>query len=126
MELVDGRIYFLEYDNDIVFGVECGNSHPTTSESHSIWSFNKMESAEDFGVRIEMGWTYWFTEVMRSIIPYYSVVNALFLQSFLASFADQVNTLFYGPNRLSRSFASRFQAMAALRIAQNNCWSYTD
>jgi hypothetical protein len=125
-ELFDGRIFPMEFGCESGFGVAVGNLVPAGTESHSIIIHKGIKTGEDLGVSIEIVWTYWFTELMRVIIPYYSLVNAVFLNGFWHSFADQIITLFYGPNRLSWSVASRFQAIAAHRAAWDNFWSYTD
>jgi hypothetical protein len=126
MDQFDGRAYVLEYGNYTVFGVEVGCWVGAGTEAQSIVTFNGIQSGEDFGVSIEIVWTYWFTELMRSIIPYYSFINNIFLQSFWNSLADQIVTLFFGPNRLSWNFAARYQAMAALRVAWDNFWAFVD
>jgi hypothetical protein len=126
LEPVDGRLFVYNLNVNDNFGIKSIINYPIGSEYNSIYGFTGVSDSEAVGLTLEIIWTYWFKEFMMAIIPYYNLVNSIFLDTFWDSLADNVITLFYGPNRMSWIFSARFQAYGAILAGWDNLWAFLD
>jgi hypothetical protein len=120
LEALGGRSFLRDFGTESLFGLKHGALFRNGSESQSIIGYSGIRTSEDVGIALETVWTYWYREGMYWIIPYYAIVESIFLASFWDALTEQIITLFCGPNRMSWRLASRFQTDAALRVGWAN------
>jgi hypothetical protein len=120
LEALGGRSFLRDFGTESLFGLKHGALFRNGTESQSLIGYSGIRTPEDVGITLETVWTYWYREAMYWIIPYYLIIESVFLGSFWDALTEQIITLFCGPNRMSWRLASRFQADAAFRVGWAN------
>jgi hypothetical protein len=72
------------------------------------------QSVIDMAVQLENVYTYWYQELIDFLVPYYDIAYSLFLKPFFTELSQNLIMVVFGPNRMSRTYASLLDVFAQI------------
>jgi hypothetical protein len=116
---LEGRTFFRDFSITSMRGQHVGSLTRGPARLDTVASFGARWNRLEIGLALDAAWSYWFRLAIDRIIPFFSIVQELFLKSFFTTLAEYIVSIVFGPNRISAQGA----ALRNMFMINEKMWS---